>query len=57
MARIPSLVIYVPPVDPERVATGELVFTPVTANFADSVDCPPIRKSTVELNGKSIPFV
>ena len=46
-----------PLVDADRVAIGAPLFTPVIANLAEVVDCPPIAKSTVELRGYSKPFV
>ena len=55
VASVPAPERYAPPVDPESVATGAFVETPVTANLADEVVVPPIARSSVELIGKTSP--
>ena len=40
---------------PEIVAVGFPELTLIKANLAEAVDCPPTRRSTVELFGKSAP--
>ena len=44
--------------EPDRVAVccPLALFTPVIANLAAVVDCPPTRRSTVELFGYSVPL-
>jgi hypothetical protein len=42
---------------PAMVATGASAAIPVTANCADSVDCPPIKRSQVELIGVIVPLL
>ena len=56
VASVPAAERYAPPVEPERVATGVLVATPVIANLAALVACPPIKRSVVELFGNKLPL-
>jgi hypothetical protein len=51
VAGVPVSDIPLPSVVAEIVAVGVPLFTPVTANSALLVVCPPIAKSTVELRG------
>ena len=53
---VPVALRYAPPRVPERVAVGVPPATLMMANLADDVDCPPMRRSTVELLANSAPW-
>ncbi len=57
VASVPSPVTYVArfPEFAETEAVGVPVLIPRTANLAEAVDCPPSKKSDVELLGKMMP--